>query len=296
MSNDANSDVTTEIIELQPAATQPVPETEQATAAPAHEAPTDEVKVEALNDEAAKVDENADDACEKQPEETAEDIAAKAKAAMDDEIKTIRDLEKRQDQTGGEIGRHLLEIEEKGLYKFDKDINGKPIKSMTAFIKKNFTFTSQYGSRVAQTARVQQVLGVDNDVSFNLLKHLNPFVEKPDDMNAIWKDASTVKNKSGKQTETKIPTVKELRNAIQRWRRKHGQNDESDAKRAAELELAKEKAVKAVNDVLKKIGKKEKDGFKGEIDALFDEASAETEEATDDPEGERREDENELEE
>ena len=120
----------------------------------------------------------------------------------------LMDGEQKTDNASREIGKRLLRIEREELYKIAKDKDGKAITTMSKFIKVNFTFSSQNGVMLKQSARVQEILGLDDTVSFRLLRSLNRYTAKPEAMKTIWKNATKDTNK---------PNKKQLDSAIAEW-------------------------------------------------------------------------------
>ena len=122
--------------------------------------------------------------------------------------------EQKSDTASREIGKNLLKIEREELYKLCKDKNGKAISTMAKFIKANFSFSYQNGIMLKQSARVQEMLGLDEKVSFRLLRSLNRYTNNESAMIEIWNDA--VKN-----SQDSIPCSKQLRNSIHAWEQNH---------------------------------------------------------------------------
>lgn len=153
----------------------------------------------------------------------------------------LMDGEKKTDNASREIGKRLLQIEREELYKIAKDKGGKAITTMSKFIKVNFTFSTQNGVMLKQSARVQEILGLDDTVSFRLLRSLNRYTAKPEAMKTIWQNATKDTNK---------PDKKQLDKAIEEWEKDHPE----DAYHTGKKENSLDDVLSNKNLTLKEIG------------------------------------------
>jgi len=116
------------------------------------------------------------------------------------------------DNASREIGQRLLKIEREELYLSAKDKHGETIYSLSKFIKVKFEFSPQNGVMLKQSAIVQEILELDDTVSFRLLRSLNRYTAKPEAMKTIWQNATKDTNK---------PNKKQLDKAIEEWEKDH---------------------------------------------------------------------------
>lgn len=154
--------------------------------------------------------------------------------------------EQKSDKAAREIGRKLLKIERERLFLSCKDKKGNTTATMAKFIKTNFQFSYQYGVMLKSSALVQEILELNDKVSFRLLRSLNRYTGKAEAMKEIWKNA--VQRSNG------VPGRKQLDQSIKEWEKLHpGDGYRSSRSSLDEILGKKSLTLKEIGSLLTKL-------------------------------------------